>query len=175
QLGSNWLATDPAAVSIQQGALVVEKAHNHPVWLKTPLPENVVIDLDVWTDSPEGDMKVEVFGDGQSFFRGDPRAAYDATGYVLVMGGWRNSLSAIVRQQEHGHDRVTRADPKVVPGKKYHWTIRRQGPVLTWLVDGQPFLSLNDPDPLRGPAHRYFGLSGWESKVHFDNLRIAPL
>jgi hypothetical protein len=175
QLGANWLATDPAAASIQQGAMVVEKAHNHPVWLKKPLPENVVIDLDVWTDSPEGDMKVEVFGDGQSFFRGDPRAAYDATGYVLVMGGWRNSLSAIVRQQEHGPDRVTRADPRVVPGKRYHWTIRREGPVLTWLVDGQPFLKLQDPDPLRGPAHRYFGLSGWESKVNFDNLRITPL
>ena len=175
QLGPNWLATDPAAASIQQGALVLEKAHNHPVWLKKPLPDNVVIDLDVWTDSPEGDMKVEVFGDGQSFFRGDPRAAYDATGYVLVMGGWRNSLSAIVRQQEHGPDRVTRADPKVVPGKKYHWTIRREGPVLTWLVDGQPFLKLEDKDPLRGPAHRYFGLSGWESKVNFDNLRVTPL
>ena len=75
QLGPDWLATDPAAVSLQQGAVVVQNAHNHPVWLRKPLPENVVIDLDVWTDSPDGDMKVEVFGDGQSFFRGDPRAA----------------------------------------------------------------------------------------------------
>jgi len=175
QLGPEWLATDPAAVSIEKGALVVQRAHNHPVWLKRPLPENVAIDLDVWTDSPEGDMKVEVFGDGQSFHRGDPRAAYDATGYVLVMGGWRNSLSAIARMQEHAADRVTRADPRVVPGRKYHWTIRRQGRVLTWLVDGQPFLTLDDPDPLRGPAHRYFAVSGWESKVYFDNLSIRPL
>ena len=175
QLGADWLATDPAAVSIQQGAAVVQRAHNHPVWLRKPLPENVVIDLDVWTDSPEGDMKVEVFGDGQSFFRGDPRAAYDATGYVLVMGGWRNSLSAIARQQEHAADRVIRAEPRVVPGKKYHWTIRREGRVLSWIVDGQPFLTLDDPDPLRGPSHRYFALSGWESKVSFDNVRIRPL
>jgi len=148
QLGPDWLATDPAVVSIQQGAVVVQNAHN---------------------------MKVELFGDGQSFFRGDPRAAYDATGYVLVMGGWKNTLSAIARQQEHAADRVTRAEPRVVPGKKYHWTIRREGRVLTWLVDGQPFLTLNDPDPLRGPAHRFFALSGWESKVHFDNLRVRPL
>ena len=90
------------------------------------------------------------------------------------MGGWKNTLSAIARQQEHASDRVTRADPRV-PGKKYHWTIRRQGRVLSWLVDGQPFLTLDDPDPLRGPAHRYFALSGWESKVHFDNLTIRPL
>ena len=175
QLGPDWLATDPAVVSLQQGAALVQNAHNHPVWLRKPLPENVVIDLDVWTDSADGDMKVEVFGDGQSFFRGDPRAAYDATGYVLVMGGWKNTLSAIARQQEHASDRVTRADPRVIPGKKYHWTIRRQGRVLSWLVDGQPFLTLDDPDPLRGPAHRYFALSGWESKVHFDNLTIRPL
>jgi len=175
QLGPDWLATDPAAVSIQRGALVVQNAHNHPVWLKRPLPENVVVDLDVWTDSPDGDMKVEIFGDGQSYFRGDPRAAYDATGYVLVMGGWRNTLSAIARQQEHAADRVTRAEPRVVPGRKYHWTIRRQGKTLSWLVDGQPFLTLDDPDPLRGPAHRYFAFSGWESKVHFDDLKIRPL
>ncbi|MGZ6097728.1 MAG: hypothetical protein ACXWLL_04995 [Myxococcaceae bacterium] len=175
QLGPDWLATDPAAVSIENGALVVQRAHNHPVWLRKPIPDDVVIDLDVWTDSPEGDMKVEVFGDGQSFHRGDPRAAYDATGYVLVMGGWRNTLSAIARQHEHAADRVTRAEPPVVPGRKYHWTIRRQGRVLTWLVDGQPFLTFDDPDPLRGAGHRSFGFSGWESKVYFDNLKIRPL
>jgi len=175
QLGPEWLATDPAAVSIENGALVVQRAHNHPVWLRKPIPEDVVIDLDAWTDSPEGDMKVEVFGDGQSFHRGDPRGAYDATGYVLVMGGWRNTLSAIARQHEHAADRVTRAEPSVVPGRKYHWTIRRQGRVLTWLVDGKPFLTLDDPDPLRGPGHRFFAFSGWESKVYFDNLKISPL
>lgn len=175
QLGPDWLATDPSAVSLEQGALVVQRAHNHPVWLRKPLPDDAVIDLDVWTDSPEGDIKIEVWGDGQSFHRGDLTAAYDATGYVLVMGGWRNSLSAIARQHEHGADRVTRADPRVVPGQRYHWTIRRQGRVLTWLVDGQPFLTLDDPDPLRGPGRRSFAVSGWESKVHFDNLRIRPL
>jgi hypothetical protein len=175
QLGPDWLATDPGAAKIEQGELVVERAHNHPVWLRKPLPDDAQIDLDVWTDSPEGDMKVEVWGDGQSFYRGDPNGAYTATGYVLVMGGWRNSLSAIARQQEHAANRVTRAEPLVVPGQKYHWTIRRQGRVLTWLVDGKPFLTMDDPDPLRGPANRYFAVSGWESKVHFDNLKIKPL
>ena len=91
------------------------------------------------------------------------------------MGGWRNTLSAIARQHEHAADRVTRAEPSVVPGRKYHWTIRRQGRVLSWLVDGKPFFTLDDPDPLRGPGHQSFGFSGWESKVHFDNLKISPL
>ena len=174
-LGPDWVPTDPSAVALQQGAVVLERAHNHPVWLKRPIPDDAVIDLDVWTDSPDGDMKVEVFGDGHSFHQGNLAAAYDASGYVLVMGGWKNSLSAIARQSEHAPDRVVRQEPRVEPGRKYHWTIRRQAGALSWLVDGKPFLTLDDPDPLRGPGHRFFGLSGWESRVHFDNLKIRPL
>jgi hypothetical protein len=175
QLGPDWAATDPSAVSLQQGAVVVQGAHNHPVWLKRPIPDDAVIDLEVWTDSPEGDMKVELFGDGQSFHQGNLVAAYEASGYVLVMGGWKNTLSAIARQHEHAADRVVRAQPRVEPGRKYHWTIRRQAGTLTWLVDGQPFLTLEDRNPLRGPGHRHLGLSGWETRVHFDNLKIRPL
>ena len=72
QLGrTGWPPTRPRSRSSRGGA---GSARPQPSGLvRKPLPENVVIDLDVWTDSPDGDMKVEVFGDGQSFFRGDPR------------------------------------------------------------------------------------------------------
>jgi hypothetical protein len=175
QLGPDWLATDPAAVTLAGSALVVQNAHNHPVWLRRPLPDDAVIEFDAWTDSPDGDMKVEVYGDGRSFAQGPLGGAYDATGYVLVMGGWKNSLSAIARRHEHADDRVVRSEPRVEPGRKYHWTIRRQGGALSWSIDGQPFLNLNDPQPLRGPGQRFFGFSGWESQVHFAHLRIRPL
>jgi hypothetical protein len=175
QLGSDWLATDPAAVSLRDGALVVERAHNHPVWLRRPIPENAVIEFDAWSDSPEGDIKVEAWGDGQSFHRGPPGGAYEGSGYVFIQGGWRNTLSAIARRNEHGADRVVRTEPAVQPGRKYHWTLRRQGGSISWLVDGKPFLTLNDPEPLRGPAQRYFAFSGWEAPVHFANLQIRPL
>jgi hypothetical protein len=175
QLGPDWLATDPAAVSLRDGALVVERSHNHPVWLRRPIPENAVIEFDAWSDSPEGDIKVEAWGDGQSFHRGPPGGAYEGSGYVFIQGGWRNSLSAIARRNEHGADRVVRTEPPVEPGRKYHWMLRRQGGSLTWLVDGKPFLTLNDPEPLRGPAQRYFAFSDWEAPVHFANLQIRPL
>ena len=175
QLGPDWLATDPAAVKLADSALVVQAAHNHPVWLRRPIPDDAVIEFDAWTDSPDGDMKVEVYGDGRSFYQGPMGGAYDATGYVLVMGGWRNTLSAIARRHEHADDRVVRSEPPVEPGRKYHWTIRRQGGTLSWSIDGQPFLTLNDPQPLRGPGQRSFGFSGWESPVHFAHLRIQPL
>ena len=175
QLGPDWLPTDPAVVRLQDGALVVQGAHNHPLWLRRPIPDDAIIEFDAWTDSPDGDMKVEVWGDGRSFQQGPLGAAYEATGYVLVMGGWRNTLSAIARRHEHADDRVVRSEPRVEPGRHYHWTIRRQGGTLSWSVDGKPFLTLEDRQPLRGPGQRSFGFSGWETRVSFANLTVRPL
>ena len=171
-LGRDWFATDPSAVRLENGTLTVEGAHNHPVWLRRPIPEDATIEFDAWTDSPEGDIKVEAWGDGRSAHSGPPQAAYDATGYVFVFGGWRNSKSVLARQQEHGPNVVERLVPKVEPGRRYHWVIQRKGDDISWTIDGMPFLSMKDPSPLRGPSHAYFAFSGWESPVHFDNLKI---
>ena len=171
-LGNDWLATDPAAVRMEKGALRVERAHNHPVWLRHPIPDDATIDFDAWTDSPDGDIKVEVWGDGRSAHAGSPEAAYEATGYVFVFGGWHNTKSVLARREEHGAAVPTRATPGVEPGRRYHFQIRRKGSEINWSIDGVPFLSLNDPAPLRGPSQAYFAFSGWESPVHFDNLRI---
>jgi hypothetical protein len=174
-LGPDWNATDPAAVRVDEGALIIEGGHNHPVWLRRPLPENAVIELDAWSDSPDGDLKVEAWGDGASAHEGDLHAAYRATGYVFVMGGWRNTKSVIARQEEHGHDGAERSDVHVVPGRHYHWRIERRGGRLQWDVDNAPFLTLEDPDPLVGAGQAYFAFSDWETRVHFDNLRVTPL
>jgi hypothetical protein len=171
-LGSDWLATDPSAVRVADGVLSVERAHNHPVWLRRPIPEDATIDFDAWTDSPDGDMKVEAWGDGRSAHAGALEAAYEATGYVFVFGGWKNTRSVLARQEEHGPGVVSRNGPRVEPGHHYHWEIRRKGGAISWSIDGQPFLKLDDAAPLSGPTHAYFAFSGWESPVHFDNLRI---
>jgi hypothetical protein len=171
-LGSDWLATDPSAVRVANGTLTVERAHNHPVWLRRPIPEDAVIEFDAWTDSPDGDIKVEAWGDGRSAHAGAPEAAYEASGYVFVFGGWRNTKSILARQEEHAPGVASRAAPRVEAGRRYHWEIRRTGSEITWSIDGAPFLKLNDAAPLRGPSHAYFAFSGWESPVHFDNLRI---
>jgi Farnesoic acid 0-methyl transferase len=173
--GDDWNVTNPAAVKLENGALTVQMIHNRPVWLKQPIPTNATLEFDAWTDDPQGDIKVEAWGDGRSFYSGDLRLQYTASGYVFIFGGWKNTQSVIARQTEHTPDRAVRDGKAVEPGRHYHFTITRRGATLEWSVDGQPFLSLRDAFPLEGPRNQYLGFSGWETKVHFDNLKIQPL
>ncbi|MHB8872085.1 MAG: DUF6250 domain-containing protein [Myxococcaceae bacterium] len=175
ELGEAWNATAPQAATLEGGALTLQLVHNRPLWLRKPIPADAAIEFDAWTDDPQGDLKVEVWGDGRSFYSGDLRLQYTATGYVFIFGGWRNTASIIARQTEHAKERIERTDFKVEPGKRYRWRIARKGGVIDWSVDGKPFLQLLDPSPLGGPANQYFGFSGWETRVHFDNLTIEPL
>ena len=124
----------------------------------------MAIDLDVTSNSPDGDIKLELFGDGESF---DPdKGSYDSTGYVLIFGGWHNSLSVICRQEEHGAGRkAQRADLRVEPGRRYHFAITRRQGAIDWQIDGRPFLAWTDPEPLSGPAHAYFAVDDWEADV----------
>ena len=75
-----------------------------PPWLRRRLPNDAVIELDAWSQSPAGDIKVEIYGDGKSF---DPnKGAYTSTGYVLIFGGWNNTKNIIARMDEHAEDRA---------------------------------------------------------------------
>jgi len=175
QLGEHWMATGPDAVTMGDGTLTMQMTHNRPVWLRQPIPENGVIEFDAWSDDDRGDLKVEAWGDGKSFYNGDLTRQYTATGYVFIFGGWKNTASVIARNWEHDPNEPRRTDVRVEAGRKYHWRISRQGGRIDWQIDGQPFLSMTDPSPLTGPQHAYFGFSGWETKVHFDNLSVSPL
>ena len=94
---------------------------------------------------------------------------------MLIFGGWHNTLSVICRLEEHGDGRkAERADVKVEPGQRYHFTITRKNGAIDWAIDGKPFLSWTDPEPLAGPGHEYFAVNDWEADVTFDNLRIRP-
>jgi hypothetical protein len=170
--GPSWNLTGPE-YRISAGKLTVANAYNHPAWLRRKLPHDVVIDLDAVSRSPAGDLKVELFGDGESF---DPdKGGYTSTGYVLIFGGWHNSLSVICRNNEHDDGRkAERRDVRVQPGRTYHWTISRRGGTIEWKIDGQPFLSWTDPDPLAGSGHEYMAVNDWESDVSFDNLEVRP-
>lgn len=158
---------------IVDGLLRVQGAYNKPLWLSRALPRNARIEVDVRSASPDGDIKLELWGDGES--SATERGAYLATSYVLIFGGWNNSLSAIARLDEHGEDRVHRSDQPVVAERSYHWTIERKAGRLAWSIDGKPFLELEDPAPLEGPRHAHLGFNNWESDCSFDNLRIVPL
>ena len=168
EVGPGWWSTGGPWM-IRRGELWGAGARNNPLWLRMPLPRDVSVAFtarsETATGTRPGDIKVEIFGDG--------RAA--ASGYVLVFGGWGNSISVIARRDEHGADRVERADRRVEPGRTYRMVIERRGRVLRWLVDGEEFLVLDDPAPLAGPGHDRFGFSSWDADLFFDDLRIEPL
>lgn len=168
--GGDYRNTAPPGVyRIDGGALSAQGALNHPLWLSRELPSDVVVEVDAWSQSPDGDIKVELFGDGQSFAQ---TVSYTSTGYVFIHGGWKNSLTALCRQDEHADDRRVRKDLRVVPDKRYHYLISRRGGRIEWFIDGELALELDDPAPLQGPGHRFFGFNNWQASVHFDNLRI---
>lgn len=173
ELGDAWLPSASSdSATIDAGVLKVQGIRNHPLWLDLALPDNVRIEFDAWATSDEADVKFEMFGDGKSFATRDN---YIATGYVLIFGGWNNTLSAIVRKNEHGRERETIAEPKVLPDQRYHFVITRSAGQLLWEVNGKELLTYDDAHPLRGPGHDRFAFSGWDAEVHFDNLVIEAL
>ncbi len=163
----------------ENGELVSPGSKNNPLWLKTKLPDDAVVEFDVKSLSPEGDIKVEIYGNGIDH----------ASGYVLIFGGWGNSLSIIARLDEHGANfarldksqyradtrtRVEASPYKVEIGRRYHFRIERKGSLLVWKIDGQEFMRFDDPMPLVGRGHDRFAFSSWESQLLFDNLKVSP-
>lgn len=171
QLGRDWRNTG-GPYKVSDGALHVAGARNHPLWLRRRLPADVRVSFVTWSDSDDGDIKFELFGDGVSFAK---QASYTATGYVIIFGGWRNRFNVIARMNEHGDDRQERRGPRVEKGRRYEIKAERRGGLLRWWVDGQPMLDFDDEAPLKGPGHEHFGFNNWETPLSFDDVRIEPL
>jgi hypothetical protein len=171
ELAKHWNNTG-GSYTVRDGKLRVQGARNRPLWLRRTLPRDVRIEFDVRSNSPEGDIKVEVFGDGVSKAT---EASYTATSYVVIFGGWGNKLNVLARLDEHGDDRVVGKTRKVVQGQTYHMKIERRGATIAAWVDGEPLASMTDPDPLEGPGHDHFAFNNWQAELWFDNLVISPL
>lgn len=170
QLADHWNNTG-GPYELKDGMLHVKGARNKPLWLRRTLPHDVTIEFDVRSESPEGDIKVEVFGDGLS--RAES-ASYTATSYVVVFGGWNNTLNVLARMNEHGDDRVVGPPHKVVPGRTYHVKIVRDGKQLTAWADDHELFTMTDNDPLYGRGHDHFAVNNWQSDLWLDNLTITP-
>ncbi len=182
-LGTNWVAIRTNAWRIENGQLCGQNAHNHPVWLTKVLPQNARIEFDAVSFSDEGDLKAEVWGDGRSAASG---ASYNnATSYLTIFGGWKNTTHGIARLDEHGKDRKViqidrnSDDPRerpVVKGQVYRFKVERtDGKTVRWSVDGLEMLNFVDAQPLVGEGHDHFGFNEWEAKVCFDNVKVTPL
>lgn len=182
ELGSDWNALGPAW-RIENGRLCGRGARNRGVWLTRRLPTNARIEFEAYAESPTGDLKVELWGDGQSGATGTSYT--NATSYVVIFGGWKNSKHVLARLDEHGDDRLELdIDPKsddererpVSPGQAYHFKIERaDGKTIVWSINGAVYFELADKEPLVGVGHEHFGMNDWEAPVCFDNLKVTPL
>jgi len=170
-VGDLWHNTG-GRYEITDGWLNVRGARNRPLWLRRRLPRDVRIEFDVRSESPQGDIKIEVFGDGSSRATSE---SYTATSYVVIFGGWNNSTNAIARMDEHGDDRAVGPRNPVEMGRVYHMRIERDGNRITAWADETQLASMEDPDPLEGRGHDHFAFNDWEADLWFDNLRIEPL
>jgi len=181
-LGPDWRTTS-GDWRIDAGKLCVRGAHNHGAWLVRTLPINVRIEFDAETTSPDGDIKAEVFGDGASSATG---VSYnDATSYITIFGGWKNSYHVLARLNEHASDRPEikiapgsddeRARP-VTPGQVYHFKVERaDGKTIRWWVGDMLMFKFTDPQPLTGTGHDHFGFNDWEVPVCFDNVKVTAI
>jgi hypothetical protein len=181
--GPEWVATTPGIWRIESGRLCGEHARNHGLWLKRALPTNARIEFDAVSQSPDGDLKAEYWGDGRSF--ATALSYTNATSYLTIYGGWHNKYHVLARLNEHGADRkeitvdVNSDDPRekpVVAGQIYRFKVERvDGKTIKWWVDGNEMLSWTDSTPLTGPGHDHFGFNDWDVKVCFDNVKVVPL
>jgi hypothetical protein len=171
QLGEHWHNTG-GPYRVTDGQLNVRGARNKPLWLRRTLPNDVRIEFDVRSESPEGDIKVEVFGDGTS--RAETES-YTATSYVVIFGGWNNSANVIARMDEHGDDRAVGPRRPVQVGHTYKMRIERRGSRITAWADDHELAAMDDEEPLSGRGHDHFAFNNWQSDLWFDNLKITPL
>jgi hypothetical protein len=182
ELGADWNQTGPGW-SMKEGRLCVSDAKNHPAWLRRRLPPNARIEFEATSASAEGDLKAEAWGDGQSAATGSSYT--NATSYIVIFGGWKNTFHVLARLDEHAKDRTAihvepgETDPRaqpVLPDRAYRFKIERSdGKTVRYFVDDVEILSLKDPNPLLGEGHEHFGFNDWQVPACFDNLTITPL
>jgi hypothetical protein len=174
-LGTGW--------KIQAGKLCGQNAHNKGVWLNRRLPVNARIEVDAYAESSEGDLKLELWGDGAS--GATARSYTNATSYLAILGGWKNTKHVLARLNEHGTDRLEiDVDPtsddermrSVARGQPYHFKVERaDGKKVEFSVNGVLYFDLNDAEPLAGSGHEHVGFNDWEAPVCFDNFKVTPL
>ena len=182
-VGVDWRTVGTGAWRIENGRLCGQRAKNRGIWLARRIPTNARIEFDAQAEAQEGDIKVEAWGDGATGATGNSYT--NATSYLAILGGWKNTKHVLARLDEHGDDRMEieiesgsddeRQRP-VAPGQPYHFKIERaNGKSVRFSVNELLYFELRDEDPLAGAGHEHFGFNDWDTPVCFDNLKITPL
>jgi hypothetical protein len=155
--GGSWRVVD--------GALSTLGDHNQPLWLDVALARNTRVEFTAWSTSPAVDMKIEIFGDGVKH----------ESGYIVIVGGWSNTITTIARLDEHEKTRKE-VRRRWEPNRKYRWTVQRtDGKTLELYIDGELVVKYPDPSPLMGARNNKLAFTSWESEVYYDDLVITPL
>ena len=162
-LGDAWTPTG-GHWQVDGGAVYTTGANNAPLFLKVDLPDDVVVEVDITSETAAVDAKIELMTDGRTH----------QSGYIFILGGWSNKLSVIARLDEHGRDRKQKGPTGVQGNKTYHWRIEKKGGKLKWYIDGDLYMSFDDPKPLHGPGHNRLAFSNWQNQLRYDNLKIWP-
>lgn len=163
EIGQDWWASG-GQWRVVGGQMESVGAYNSPVFLKRSLPADVVVELDVYSETQKADSKIELMTDGLEH----------ESGYVFIYGGWDNKTSAIAKRDEHSRIRAEKS-PSGAAGKRWNrWRIEKRGGQLRWFVNGQLYLSYEDPAPLSGPGHDRLAFNNWDNYLRFDNLQIWP-
>jgi len=80
-IGTDWRRVQ-SGWHIRDGKLCGRHARNHGIWLARRLPVNARIEFEAVSDSPDGDIKAELWGDG---FSGATQLSYtNATSYLVI-------------------------------------------------------------------------------------------
>lgn len=182
-LGPDWTTSKPGAWRIEKGKLCGQGARNRGIWLDRVLPVNAVVEFDALSESADGDLKAELWGDGRS--HATSISYTNATSYLTILGGWKNTIHALARLDEHGRDRKElRVDKDsddqrlhpVAAYQVYRFKVERSdGKTIRWWVNGLEMVSFPDPQPLVGKGHDHLGFNDWDVKVCFDNVKVTPL
>lgn len=162
-LGPDWWKSG-GHWTIDQGTVYTTGADNAPLFLKVDLPNDVVVECDVKSETPLVDSKIELMNNGRDH----------ASGYIFILGGWQNKISSIARLDEHGKDRQERTPTAVTGPKSYHWRIEKKAGDIRWYLDGKPYMTFDDKQPLEGTGHNRLSFSNWQNEVRYDHLRIWP-
>jgi len=142
---------------------------NKGLWLASAtLPRNVRIEF--LATSVKGERR-RFQGDIKCEFGGSKKE--HASGYIVILGGWKNTVNTIARHDEHGEGRlVVDSVKKVKEGETYHFQIVRMGSEVKWFLGSELLVRVDDKEPALGGV---FGFNNWNSRVYFDNLRIYAL
>ena len=118
-----------------------------PAWLRRKLPHDVVVEVDACPRARPATSSWRCSATANRSIPTRPATPLRGTCSCSAAGA---TASVIGRQGEHGDGPRSSAGTAVETNRSYQFTITRRGGPLDWLVDGQPFLSWTDPEPLTG-------------------------